>query len=227
MPTGLDIYNDYGTLQINEKYSNLLFMMKGTLTLSTLSDQYTNAYKAVLFVAAIDPEIYINGTGAAYVAIGSKTQVSNGWNFTIYSDRPVTLTYYVFDTNGLPSGNFGLQVFKEDRTLVYDSSCKVLQIIDLFSLGMPSSQKAFPTGKTYAARLTYSRQNLVEGPEVDPQMMGAWTAITLDTFRVEANIVYTNTGDTLIGTFPQEWYRSTPWAWGVPPQVIVADVTGY
>lgn len=226
MPTGLDIYNDYGTLQINEKYSNLLFMLKGTLTVSTLSDQYTYSYKAVLYVPGINPEIYINSAGTAYVAIGSKTPVSNGWNFTIYASSPVTLTYYVFDTNGLPSGNFGLQVFKEDRTLVYDSSCKVLQIVDIFSLGMPSSQRTYPTGKTYAARLTYSRQNIVEGPIVDAQM-DAWTAITLDTFLVWGNTIYTQTGDTLIGVFPQPWYMSTPWAWGVPPQVIVADVTGY
>ncbi|HCC4915132.1 TPA: hypothetical protein M5Q67_006140 [Pseudomonas aeruginosa] len=226
MPAGLTVFNDNWTFQINEDYSNVQLKSKGTFTVSSPTAKYTYSYKGVLFVEGDNPEVYVTGTGSAYIGVGLKERVNNGWNFTIYSSTKVTFTYYVFDTNLPPAGTFGLQVFKENGSLVYDSSWRVLRIIDVFTLGYPSSQKTYTSGRVYAARLSYSRQNLVQGPIVDPRM-DSWTAIAIDTFRISSNTVYTDTGRVFIGVFPQEWYLTTPWAWGAAPRVVVADVTGY
>lgn len=154
MAQGLQIIGDHGVVQIDQDYSNLVMIAKGTHSWSAYDGSFTLTLPTVatplLAIRTSTPVwVYTNN------AIGTTSYV-------FYSSSAGSCTYYLFDKSIAATGSHGLQVFKANGELAYHSSWPILRIGNMvqvthgMSVGASTSVGA-PYGGTWAAVLTSSR----------------------------------------------------------------------
>lgn len=175
MVAGLQVISDSNTLQIDENYSNLRVVHQGTLNVivrnTVLNDPNPGAS---LTVIGDFPMLFFgaNTSDTAFM-VASRTRSGNRWTFTVYAASQ-TLTdgsvasvpYYIFDSMPVTSpGTFGLQVYNDNGTLVFDSSNKYLRISGVFQptpfnistpLPSPTSFAMVDAPWVYLRRISYS-----------------------------------------------------------------------
>lgn len=149
MAVGLKIYNDAGTIQIDETWRNYGFRNKITLTVTT-SNISGSPYPQV-----VPYSLQVAGTPALIVACRSSSQFpfrlhsyySGGfwhinWHFwhdegTSGSYEPSTYTgtvdFYIFDTLEGTFGNVGLRVLNASGQTVFHSDASVLKIAGVYA----------------------------------------------------------------------------------------------
>lgn len=162
MPAGLQVFNDSGTIQVDQDYISFSMSAKGTLSMARDPDLHPQ-FMAIgqVTVAGANPIIaFLPPTGGLIgVNLLSRRQVGN--QFTFYfrakTGGSFNLDYWIFDSAGYGVGggqNFGLQIFKADGTIAFDSGTKPIRIagvIDLVATNSAASGSvAIPAGKTYA-----------------------------------------------------------------------------
>lgn len=146
MPAGLQVFNTDNIVQIDDEYSNLKFMNKGSVSTSSsvITIDVPSATSPLVAVQLTD-----NGVGnelsRAYVVLRQTVQNGNVWTFTFSIDigitgQVATLTYYVFDQIATQASNFGLQTFDPSGRLIFDSNDKWLKIASIISSANWSSE---------------------------------------------------------------------------------------
>ena len=127
MPTGLQINNDNGYIQIDDNYSNFMLVNKGIVNISqqgqidyrgsvTFSDQSNTLILA----------IGLSSTKTNCIRNNSNNQTT----FTIHSDVNSTVDYYLFDINRPIAGNnYGLEVYKADGKIAYSSKNTSMRVV--------------------------------------------------------------------------------------------------
>lgn len=159
MPAGLQIFNEYGTTQVDDRYFSLMLRTKANLTLAAeqQNNWQTIRYFNSLAITAECPVVAISGVLANVYAVQSTG--TNTWNVWVQSAISQTVTVYVFDyaknctDNVFSSENVGLQVFKENGELVFDSREKPMRVIGVVTAdanGNNGSSCTVPTGRSYA-----------------------------------------------------------------------------
>lgn len=221
MPAGLKLINDYGTTQIDETYHNYLLRSKGSVTTTGPdASQGMNACSATIQVSGTHPQVFFEASGA-YICPGGRTISGSVHTFTIYTDVPATLTYYVFDLN-VPAvaGNFGLQVFTGLGTLAYSSANRPMGVVSILSLASGSYFDVSPNGRKLAAALSFSRNNLqtvgVVGSQ--PRIGFCHDSIRYLGSSVDAKRLVVK---SFLGSFDMNY----PFQTNYPPQIILIDVT--
>jgi hypothetical protein len=140
MVAGLQIVNDYGTVQIDENYVCPSLVASGTLTCHTYShDNWTKAggsdeTGATLTVTGTQPIVAL--AGDYYASIKSTTQSGSSWTFEIRTEpdaKDHAITYYVFDTVLSDASGVGLIVRDAAGNITYSSNLKPMRMVDILS----------------------------------------------------------------------------------------------
>lgn len=131
MPAGLTIYNDSGTVQVDESYRNVALKEKRAVALShSIGAVYTNIvvtgvnalvamqsanYAPFLVETTFDGVDWTYRWGFQYLGAGAPT------SDTAYA--------YIFDVVDPNPDNFGMEVYDASGNLVFHSSAKCLKIV--------------------------------------------------------------------------------------------------
>ncbi len=164
MPAGLTVYGDHGFVQITDSYSNLAFRQKGGVSLgSNGRGSYSfNATRPMVCVQSSSP-----------VALLSSSNNGTAWTLAFNGSPGASLTVFVFDEPVPIGSNFGLQVFKADGTLAFDSNMNYMKIVGVVSPpgGVPGYNQSWESsplsGGSYAACLSYTRTGIYSIPGTD------------------------------------------------------------
>lgn len=228
MPTGLQVFNDSGVLQIDGAYNNLSFLRKGSSSV-TEADPLPN-------LDATNCKIPFSPEDGEIVAVSW----SETGNFIKYWTSPTemgfkmnppqgTLSYWVFGRTTY-EGSDGLQVFSESGDLVFDSHRKPFRVAD-FIIG--NDIRTYPSGRDYA--IVFATQTFGKNLEkrLEP---GGFYEDRIYTFYMTACSMEENSIDIKYFGYQRIWQMGlTPnplipqytWDNGVTPTTMVIDVTGY
>lgn len=133
MPAGLTIYNDSGTVQIDESYRNVALREKRAVPLSHSIGQ---VYETIV-VAGVNSLMAMQSAYYAPFLLETSfdgTNWSYRWGFEYLGmglPTSDTAYAYIFDVVEPNPDNFGLEVYDASSNLVYHSSAKVLKIVSV------------------------------------------------------------------------------------------------
>lgn len=165
MPAGLQVFNDSGTIQVDQDYVSFSLSAKGVCSMTLDPALHPQPmYIGSVTVAGQNPIIAFrppvqSTPGGPAVNLLSRQQSGNQFTFHFRAkhNQPFSLEYWVFDSAGYGIGggmNFGLQIFKADGTIAFDSGTKPIRVVGVIDLVATNSASAgavaVPTGKTYA-----------------------------------------------------------------------------
>lgn len=158
MAFGYSIENQAGQSLIQENYSNLAMIEKGTVTINDLFEgvqPYTIAFtrsglvNPVMVVRPVSEVRKVAGGDlwspdyngfrdrSPSGAVGVDTKFFNGvWTFRFWSATVNTqCEWYLFDSAApVPSSDYGLSIYKPDGNVAWNSSWKVMRIVSLHPL---------------------------------------------------------------------------------------------
>jgi hypothetical protein len=247
MANGLEVYNDYGTIQIIESYNNYGLLQKGNLAFSVIGNEAINpTYRYYA-------NLTINCSSSAIVCVkSSNIPIVNGtgqylvnYTFSQYSGSSYTITffggvgfdpypthsvdYYVFDklSSINITDNYGIVSYKPDGTQAFNSNMKILKIIGVYNT--ESNAVTVPSGKIYAFLISSTKY------KEDTSFLNNYDS-TYDTYRVTKsksgiynNGTTINTGMQLTQSITNNYPIGTPeihLSYG-QPQYWLIDVTNY
>jgi len=159
MVAGLQIFNDYNTIQIDSSFSNFFLKEKRFVSLISTHPGFRGAYETytaeVTFNGIKNPLLFIGESSAGVSVIGS---VQTGSSITYTLNCAVSLSFYVFLYDQTPPVNtgFGLQIFDEKGGLMFDAGGRLLNIlgsVPLQSFGVSSVLNQSTAGRTLAVKL--------------------------------------------------------------------------
>ncbi len=139
MGSGIEIYNYDNILQITDKFTNIQFIEKTTVTLLTrITSYYANGvdrYYANVTLTALDKEMYaIRCDNGKFINwSGSRTILGSGnygpLTLNIRGERDAIVTVYRFSYASIPSGNY-FEVRNENGNIVFSDNAKFMKVID-------------------------------------------------------------------------------------------------
>lgn len=152
MPAGLQVINEYGTIQIDQDYINLCLSAKGTMTTSNDGLVHPQPMEvATISVNGSNPLLALRGPTGKRLNVERVSVSGNIFTFRVksQSSSSFTFSYWVFDkAEWAMSGNLGvgLQVFKGNGEVAFDSGSRPLRIVDVVDFGQPTSTIPNTTG---------------------------------------------------------------------------------
>lgn len=241
MPSGLQVFNDFGTLQLSDMFASFHCTDKGTATASSkYSNVFGQQYGYTIQVAVPNrtgyaPIFAVRSTSVPVIVLGVSPldTATNTWKFWVCSSfnetNPPTFEWFAFNPITSPVGNYGLQVWNAAGDLTYDSSAKLFKIerrvYGTYGAGGNGATDDFPSGPKYAiACLQFTSWH---SPPIQTGGIGdQWSIFSF------AGLTKTlATGFEL--TFPQykltrqTMYPGPGSAGSYPYAYLVLDVTGY
>lgn len=148
MATGIKIYNDSGTVQIDETYFNLVLVDKFTATIST---PVTTAYDYSISgnIVAIAVKVYPETFTVTTASLSGST-----WTFRLsFYNNPLTtgtctFTVYAFARPPTPTETVGLKVLNASSAVIFHSQFKPLRVVSVVG---GTSGYTGPSGRVLAA----------------------------------------------------------------------------
>lgn len=224
MEAGLQIFNDDSFIQLDSNYKNLEFKSKGTFSIAA-SDGSSGgsniSFTNVSFVG-VQPIIALNCANPCYASFVSRS--GNTWTFQIYngSNFAITGEYFFFDEPAATSsGKLGLQIFKEDGTLGYDSNKSYMRVLEYLSTTGSSADvtKSYPGKKVAFSMSDFGYRMVVTASPTDPgdpnlRFVQSWIHLgksPAGQFNVKDTATFTNAryggGSTMQGfsEYPSRW----------------------
>lgn len=225
MAAGFEVLNDLNSIVIDSDYKNFMLSSKGkATTVEYVNPDGTRVYYAIISTDAKSPQVLITNTGSAFFSIVSSSVVGGISTFYIYSDRVASVDYLVFGTDIPPvSTRYGLQVYAETGELAFDSGSNFLRFHDVIQTNgsNSSSYQVYSSGKVIAAGLSFVRPSVIQVSDNPFPQLGRF----VDCLQVASSSI--NLKRLLLGVFPGQPDQSYPPVLASPPQLLVADVTGY
>lgn len=219
MLAGIEIVNDWGTTQITEAYANFVFIGKYQVPLSS--------YVGYFSIRATNPILAFRGGRACVTAF---TLNGDMHHFTLRGvDSGITV--YVFDSppSAMPKAREGLQVFKADGSLGYDSSFPYMKILQISPVPAPLPIDRFkpydhreiqaPAGRTCAVFIGYHRMGEYHIPFTEVLYLKDAVGIIGQTASIGA-LPWGNQGGNNTGSSGVR-YDINP-----PPAIVFVDVEG-
>ncbi|WCD83007.1 hypothetical protein [Pseudomonas sp. TUM22785] len=221
MLAGIEIVNDWGTTQITEAYANFVLTGKYEVAIST--------YVGYLSVRGTNPILAFRGGGRCCVT--AFTLDGDTHHFTFRCNVSGTVTVYVFDSPSpyQPTGREGLQVFKADGSLGYDSSFPYMKILQISPVPAPLPIDRYkpydhreihaPAGRTCAVFIGYHRMGEYHVPFTEVVYLKDAVGIIGQTASIGA-LPWGNQGGNNTGSSGVR-YDINP-----PPAIVFVDVEG-
>lgn len=173
MQAGLQIYNDDSFIQLDADYKNLEFKSKGTFSLaaSDLANGGSTISTVNVSFVGVQPVIALNCADLCYASFVSRS--GSTWTFQIYNGNNFSITgeYFFFDEPAATSsGKLGLQIFKEDGTLGYDSNKSYMKVLEYISTSGASADttKSYPGKKVAFSMSDFGYRMVVAPSPTDP-----------------------------------------------------------
>ena len=213
MPAGLIIYNDHGTILIDENYTNMSVVSSGMVTTADVGITEETKYAATLpFMPAAGEKIALRSS--LYCMVQGNEVVASGEGIVYW---------YRFGAPVMSNNNAGLRIFNAAGQLTFDSGRQCARVSGSVSgsIYTPSSQ-TFTPGRVYAViqgrrgvRCTRKRYN-----------DGFGNLYFAKTFRSTASRV--NGASIEWSEVVSHFYVSDNPEWASPNySAYVVDVTGY
>lgn len=228
MFSGIQVFNDYGLLQIDSDFINMCFLRKGSLSTTTYmngSGVVTNPTRATVTVN--DNELIAFSSTVPVAIIGR-----DGNTVTLAAESPAgaTINYWIFGGASAES-DFGLQVYKSDGSLAFDSAWKLMNFLGGTS---GNGNTSIPTGKTMAVvpqsmYFNTEYKSVIGG--VSPSVFVIDSRVTrMSAAKIESGVLSVSTAivdvwaftRTNTGTVGPSGMSDN----GVTPQYLMIDVTG-
>lgn len=151
MPTGFQVYNDSGFLQVDQDTFNFTLTNKGTLTLNNTAYGSATIRRGSFSVTATYPVIAIQSSYDTFVNVINTG--TNAWTVYVWSlncPNAGTVAWYLFASanNNATTDNFGLEVFNASGVRVFHSSAKVMRVFG--SIVADTTSLALTSGRSYA-----------------------------------------------------------------------------
>lgn len=229
MPAGIQILNTTGSVQVDETYSNFYLTAKGSVTIADITiASGASTRGAMVTVNGSSPLLAWRGAPATVQYV---SRIGNSWTYTLLSSAAngTAVHWYAFDSceNYAPSVGHGLQVFRADGKLAFDSTALFLRPKQLITRsvlggsygGMPGAAQtySFPAGRTMSA------VNLQPGASAS----GTYEITHATAFaNPQSNQITMTDGfyaGPVIAEGPQPWAN----AYLQPGRFLAVDVTGY
>lgn len=173
MPEGIQVYNDNNTLTIDGTFKNYALVSKGTIgnlerrttgtpyygINHTSVQRYQGLFTGYLNGNLTNPLIGVTLNKVHYVTVFGIVKLADGrWRFDIYVGAGVNkklenppsldlnLEYFVFDEPrfATTSGSYGLQVWDDAGSLVFDSNLKYMRVHSLVPQSVYANGGSFP-----------------------------------------------------------------------------------
>lgn len=211
MPAGLQVFNDYGVIQITGEDSSPIVVASGVL--STTWDS-ANGFAIGYVPVPTDASAAVIDLQGVWAAVGIN-YMGNG-RLAVYTQTPVSFNYFVFAPRQHILGTFGLEVFSPNGELVYSSTTKLLRVAYAGSFSGESVSIPLVSGRTYGVANTMSR----------------WIMLTAgyaqDCYKFVNGQIHRGMLLTFDGGSPNWGYASADFDAVLPPvSFIAADITGY
>lgn len=172
MPAGLQVFNDSHTIQIDQDYISFALRTSGQLWMG--ADNMTHPQPMVVGSVSVTTTVPIIAFRAEGKEVNLERVTGNGPNvytfhFRCQSYEGFWLQYWVFEQGAFVNSgsNGGLQVFRADGLLAFDSASKPLRIVGVSSPPLPyippnfrppgpgqyysTTETYLPPGRVYAA----------------------------------------------------------------------------
>lgn len=148
MPTGFQVINENGFLQIDESFKNMVLVAKGTVTLTRPGGNGALPYQAAGYatisypVSSRNPILAMRPTGSTYGACFLATDNA----FTIYGAVNTVVEYFIFDDVrfGNAAGNVGMQVFDANGVELFNSNNTYMKVLGSYAVNLVVSSSANP-----------------------------------------------------------------------------------
>lgn len=225
MTAGIQIFNDSGTVQFDQDYTNLALKTKGTFTIG--SPGYTTVQVANCKTPLV--AVILAGSFAVFQWFSAD---GTTLNFSVSGTVGAAVTYYVFDQPGAPA-NYGLVVYRADGSVAFDATKQYARIVGVLagtSFTDNAGTYSYPAGRTYAlivgkpGRYTEVVTNTVgtfPNLKYNRDTTEKGSRFTLNGTQVTISSISETTTDYDVG--PGVFYINDSSSWSV----IVADVTGF
>lgn len=218
MTAGITVYNDWGTVQVDENWATLSLRHKLSVAVQTLTvNNSIHGYDGSVTFPATSPVYFWKAT--VPVTFRGATQNGDGTTtLTLRSTDPAAVTLYVFDTPEWSTQSYGLEVFNASGVKVFGDQLRPLKIVAVAPVSaVPFVWDGLPGG-SYAVCLSglgvkaESFHHAVLG-----DVSNVWTAGTCERSQGGSIDWVTGAGNVPF-VLPQV---------SIPPQfLIIADVSG-
>lgn len=138
MVAGLRVENASGSLQIDERYANLVLVQKHEITINQRhpwGSASTDFYNFSLSLGGLStPCVAIRATGDSVFLWQAESLGGGSWRYSFSSRSPTSATVYVFDgaSQLSASSGAGLWVWDASSRLVFDSNLRYCNIKNIF-----------------------------------------------------------------------------------------------
>lgn len=126
MEAGITIYNDWGTVQIDDKWAAMSLRHKAQVALQTPTSG-ARAYNGTLTFQATAPMVFWKSDAPIYI-LSSMHNGEGAWTFTFRATDPTIATIYVFDTPEWATQSYGLEIFNASGVKVFGDHLSPLKI---------------------------------------------------------------------------------------------------
>lgn len=150
MPAGIQVINTAGTITIDENYQNLALRASGGMYFTENGSQ----------TATFNYGLSLRKPLCALRVTGAPAGVASCWTFNGTTNVKITgiagasVTWYVFDVPYAVS-NAGLQIFRGDGTLCFDSGNKYARVVDYWTASQlnqwENATRYYTDGRVYAS----------------------------------------------------------------------------
>jgi hypothetical protein len=222
MPAGLQVFNAGGSVQVDQDYRNYhLYEVRQFYCPNSFSGVYTGWGWMDVVGGRADDLIGFMGTGAVYFFAGDYGSFRRYQ--ILKQNGPGYVTVLIF-RQGIATGpvNAGLQVFKADGTIAFDSSRPYMRVLDfLYNQGLDRTY----AGRTVGIIQLMNAYGVQESPLGDPTAprgyVSLFNTMTFGTNGSQAMVTY-YTYDQIMSQDPQGYESNGSLYYAA----MVVDMTG-
>ncbi len=171
MAVGFQVWNDWGTTQVDQDHITLAMSAKGSITMTLDPATHPQPMRIGSVTVTGDNPIIAFAPSTPGVFVNLLRQSRNGdqwtFHFRAQAGANFTLAYWTFDKpeRAMTGGDgFGIQVFRDDGGIAFDSGMKPLRVVEVADLDPPADGDGIssrgrlqrlvtmdiPAGQTYA-----------------------------------------------------------------------------
>lgn len=197
---GLKVRGDNGQYQVLSEAQSMVLRQRGLATVVGKPNAMI-PYTDVGVTLTDNSMVFLRPRSAVPVHMEPLTRATLG-RLRLRAEYTVDVDWFVFDVARNASdfsGNYGIRVYKDDRSISYSSGSNVLNIVGINKVpdvgngivydNLPSHTISLPSGRIYAAHLTNSRCYVdMEGP---PAGGGPYNMFHYDGVSVGSGFVQT------------------------------------
>lgn len=151
MPAGIQIFNDYGTVSVDQDYFNLGLLQRGSF--STVSDPGYPGGSTYRLTSSLEaPIVALSPPRGSFVSLISIVGGPGNWEYNFVIGAPVgsSVDFFIFGTAPSIGSNYGLEVFNAQGTLVYSAATTIpMRIVDIRA-PMATGNVTYTAGRRYA-----------------------------------------------------------------------------